>query len=159
MTADQRLSAVRRTFRALPFLLLLSACDDAVATATSPVVPGATVTGNYLAARHARAEGAEADAAAFLLAALRESPNDPVLLGRAWLVLALDGRMQDAIDVSRRYLEVDQSAALAHVVVAVGDIQAGRFKSAAERLENAPQSPLSPFLIPMLQAWAESGAR
>jgi tetratricopeptide (TPR) repeat protein len=139
-------------------LLLLSACDDAVATATSPVVPGATVTGNYLAARHARAEGAEADAAAFLLAALRESPNDPVLLGRAWLVLALDGRVHDAIDVARRYLDVDETAALAHVVVAVGDMKAGRFKSAAERLENAPQGPLSPFLIPMLQAWAEFGA-
>ncbi len=158
MTAGRRPAAVARPLAALLSLLLLSACDDAVATATSPAVPGTTVTGNYLAARHARSEGAEADAADFLLAALAKSPDDPVLLGRTWLVLTLDGRVHDAIDVARRYLETDENAALAHIVVAVGDMHAGRFKAAAERLATAPQSPLSPFLIPMLKAWAEFGA-
>ncbi|HYN37700.1 MAG TPA: hypothetical protein VES39_00445, partial [Rhodospirillales bacterium] len=139
-------------------LLALAGCDDAVATATPPVVPGPTVTGNYLAARHARIEGAEADAATFLLAALAKSPNDPVLLGRAWLVLTLDGRVGEAVDVARRSLEVDDRAALAHVVVAVGDIRSGRYAAAAERLAKLPQSPLSTFLVPVLQAWAELGA-
>ena len=147
-----------RKLCAAVLLLALAGCDDAVATATPPVVPGPTVTGNYLAARHARAEGAEADAATFLLAALQKSPDDPVLLGRAWLVLTLDGRVAEAVDVARRYLQVDDSAALAHVVVAVGDIRAGHFASATERLAKLPQSPLSTFLIPVLQAWAELGA-
>jgi len=123
-----------------------------------PAAPGSTITGNYLAARHARAAGEETDAAAFLLAALKGAPDDPVLLSRAYVVLTLDGRVPEAVEVARRLLVVDQGAALAHVVVAVGDIHAGRFKAAAERLHAIPSSPLSTFLVPTLLAWTELGA-
>lgn len=158
MNAGNRRESVLRKLSTFALLLALAGCDDAVATATPPVVPGSTVTGNYLAARHARVEGAETDAATFLLAALQKSPDDPVLLGRTWLVLTLDGRVAEAVDVAQRYLKVDDSSALAHIVVAVGDIHAGRFAPAAERLAKMPQSPLSAFLLPVLQAWAELGA-
>jgi len=142
---------------------LLVACSpdaevDAKSTAGAAAVPGATVTGNYLAARHARTEGFSGDAAAFLLAALAKSPTDPVLLSRAYLALTLDGRVGEAADVARRYLEVDSAGALAHIVVAVGDIRDGRYKDAVVRLQKIPQSPLSAFLVPVLQAWAELGA-
>ena len=158
MSGGDRCQGVSRWLYSLALLLSLAGCDDAVATTPPPVVPGLTVTGNYLAARHARIEGAETDAATFLLAALQKAPDDPMLLGRAWLVLTLDGRVGEAVDIARRYVKVDDSAPLAHIVVAVGDIHAGRFGPAVERLTSIPQSPLSNFLVPILQAWAEFGA-
>lgn len=158
MSDGDRRPAASRWLASLAGLLLLGGCDDAVATTPPPVVPGPTVTGNYLAARHARIEGAEADAATFLLAALQKAPDDPVLLGRTWLVLTLDGRVGEAVEIARRYLKVEDNAPLAHIVVAVGDIHAGRFGPAVERLTSIPQSPLSSFLVPILKAWAELGA-
>ena len=140
------------------WLFIASASTGGVDTAAPVIVPGATVTGNYLAARHARAEGEDTDSASFLLAALKKAPDDPVLLNRAYLALTVDGRVTEAIDVARRLLQADKSAALANIVVAVGDIRDGRFDAAANRLENIPQSPLSAFLVPVLQGWAEFGA-
>lgn len=158
MSGGDRHPATSLWLASLAALLLLGGCDDAVATTPPPVVPGPTVTGNYLAARHARIESAEGDAATFLLAALQKAPDDPVLLGRAWLVLTLDGRVGEAVEVARRYLKVEDNAPLAHIVVAAGDVHAGRFGAAVERLASTPQSPLSNFLLPILQAWAEFGA-
>ena len=159
MTGGARSSrAVRWTCGAV-LLLALAGCDDAAAVTPPPVGPGTTITGNYLAARHARIGGDEGDAATFLLAALRKAPDDPILLGRSWLVLTLDGRVGEAVDIARRYLKVeDDGVPLAHIVVATGDIRTGRFVPAIERLGSAGQSPLTAVLVPVLQAWAEFGA-
>jgi tetratricopeptide (TPR) repeat protein len=142
--------------------VMLVACDsyggvDAGAV-PPPAVLGATVTGNYLAARHARAEGEDADAAGFLLAALKKAPDDPVLLSRAYIALTADGRVEEAVGIARRLLATDKDAALAHIVIAVGDMHAGRFEAAADRLQHVPESPFSTFLVPLLQAWAEFGS-
>ena len=111
-------------------LLIASASTSSLDTGTPVIVPGTTVTGNYLAARHARAEGEDTDSASFLLAALKKAPDDPVLLNRAYLALTVDGRVVEAIDIARRLLRTDKSAALADIVVAVGDIHDGRFEAA-----------------------------
>lgn len=157
----------RRCPGALPSAVLLLT-SLAVACASSPpagkvnndqpAVTGTTVSGNYLAARHARVEGDEADAAAFLLAALENAPDDPVLLSRTYVVLTLDGRVAEAVDVARRLLAIDNDAVLAHVIVAVGDLRAGHFTAAAERLRGVSSGPLSTLLVPTLLAWSEFGA-
>ena len=139
-------------------LLIASASTSSLDTGTPVIVPGATVTGNYLAARHARAEGEDTDSASFLLAALKKAPDDPVLLNCAYLALTVDGRVVEAIDIARRLLRTDKSAALADIVVAVGDIHDGRFEAAAKRLEAISQSPLSAVVVPVLQGWAEFGS-
>ena len=140
---------------------MLMACDphggaDAEA-ASPPAVPGATVTGNYLAARYARAQREDGEAASFLLAALKKAPDDPILMSRAYIALTIEGRVAEAIDIARRLLETDKEAALAHIVVAVGSIRAGRFAAAVERLQQVPPSVFSKFLVPLLQVWAEFG--
>jgi tetratricopeptide (TPR) repeat protein len=140
--------------------VMLAACDSEggaeAEAASAPATAGMTVTGNYLAARHAHAEGD--DAAGFLMSALKKAPDDPVLLSRAYIALAIDGRVTESIDVARRLLEQDEDAALAHIVIAVGDMRAGRFEAAAKRLEHVPKSPLSTVLVPLLRAWAEFGS-
>jgi tetratricopeptide (TPR) repeat protein len=140
--------------------VLLAACDSEGGTeaeaAPPPAIAGTTVTGNYLAARHAHAEGD--DAAGFLLFALKKAPEDPVLLSRAYIALAIDGRVTESIDIARRLLEQDKDAPLAQIVIAVGDMRAGRFEAAAKRLEHIPKGPLATVLVPLLRAWAEFGS-
>ena len=119
-----------------------SGIGAADATAAPPAVPGPTVTGNYLAAHHARAAGQETDAAAFLRAALAKSPDDPVLLGRTYVALTIDGRTAEAVEVARRFVAIEPNAALAHIVIAVGDIHGGRFEAAATRLRDHPAEPV-----------------
>lgn len=140
----------------LASLIMACASDGSRTAGGGPIVPGETLTGNYLAAQHARASGDDRTAAAFLQAALQYAPDDPVLLSRAYLALAADGRVPEAIEVARR-LSATENFLLAQLVVAVGDIHDGRFDAAAARLEKAPSGPLALFLVPLLQAWAEFG--
>lgn len=130
---------------------------DASPNPSAVVAPGPTISGNYLAAQHARARGEDSDAAAFLLSALKRSPNDPVLLGRAYVGLTLDGRVGDAVEIARRFTQIEGGTVLAQLVVAAGDLREGRFDAAAQRLGKVPPSALSSFLVPLLQAWAEFG--
>jgi tetratricopeptide (TPR) repeat protein len=147
---------------AVLFSALAVACasNGDVGSSAAPaeiVAPGATVTGNYLAARHARVAGDEADAATFLMGALDEAPGDRVLLGRAYLALTLGGRVSEAVEIARQYNDVDEGTALSHIIVAVGSIHDGAFDAAAAELRSVPQSPLSLFLLPVLEAWTEVG--
>ncbi|MBK8175136.1 MAG: tetratricopeptide repeat protein [Rhodospirillales bacterium] len=142
-------------------LLMACAANEGATGAAgkdSPAEPGSSISGNYLAARHAGVVGDDQEAASFLTAALAQSPDDPVLLGRAYSALAMDGRVAEAVEVARRFIAVEQNVALPYVVVATGDIHDGRFDDAVRTLDNIPHGPLSLFLTPVLKAWADFGA-
>jgi tetratricopeptide (TPR) repeat protein len=140
----------------LTSLVMACASNSGTGADTRPVLAGATITGNYLAAQHARSAGDDRDAATFLLAALQDAPDDPVLLGRAYVVLAMDGRVPEAVDTARRLTEIE-NVLLANIVAAVGDLHDGRYDDAATRLGRAPSGPLATVLVPLLQAWTEFG--
>ena len=119
--------------------------------------PGKTLTGNYLAARHAsrvRQDGAAAD---FLMAALKQSPDDPVLVRRAYVVLLLDGRVAEAVKLARKMVDTQDLGSLAHIVVAVDDIRGGRFAQAEAKLAQLPETRINSFLGLALKAWALYG--
>jgi Flp pilus assembly protein TadD len=152
---------MRRLAVALMVAVLPAACasDDigGAGDRDKAVVPGETLTGNYLAARHARRVREDSAAAAFLMAALEKAPNDQVLLRRASMVLILDGRANEAAGFARRLVEFDDTAVLTHLVIAVDDIHQGRLTEAEARLAVLPESSITPFLQPMLRAWTLYG--
>ncbi len=156
-----RIRNMRRLAVALVVAVLPAACaSDDVGGAGSQneaLAPGETLTGNYLAARHARRIREDSAAAEFLIAALEKAPNDEVLLRRASMVLILDGRVHEAAEFARRLVEIDDTAVLTHLVIAVDDIQLGRLKEAEARLAVLPESSITPFLQPMLMAWTLYG--
>ena len=156
-----RICNMRRLAVALVVAVLPAACaSDDVGGADGrdrTITPGQTLTGNYLAARHARRVREDSVAAEFLMAALEKAPNDQVLLRRASMVLILDGRVHEAAESARRLVDFDDTAVLTHLVIAVDDIHQGRLTEAEARLTELPESSITPFLQPMLRAWTLYG--
>jgi tetratricopeptide (TPR) repeat protein len=152
---------MRRLAVALVVAVLPAACASndvgGAGNRDKAVAPGETLTGNYLAARHARTVREDSAAAEFLMAALEKAPNDQVLLRRASMVLILDGRIHEAAEFARRLIEFDDTVVLTHLVIAVDDIQQGRLTEAEARLTGLPESSITPFLQPMLEAWTLYG--
>jgi predicted Zn-dependent protease len=92
-----------------------------------------------------------------LLSALDASPDDPVLVNRAYLTLLLDGRVPEAVVLARKVIEANPQSTLAQVVVAGDDIRAGRYAKADERLAALDEGRISLFLGKLLRGWTLYG--
>ncbi|HEX9703169.1 MAG TPA: tetratricopeptide repeat protein [Rhodospirillales bacterium] len=119
--------------------------------------PGKTLTGNYLAGRHAQSLRDLGAAADFLGAALKLAPDAPDLLRRTFVLMTAEGRMKDAVVLARRLLEVEVDEPVASLTLAVADIKRGRYADAAAHLAKLPKDGLSSFMAPVLTAWLKVG--
>ncbi len=166
MSADLTIFSRRRRAsgpgRALGILLcaiLMTACASEGGAAPVPAgeqraSAGSTLSGNYLAARHAQAARSDNVAADFLLAALSKSPNDPFLLQRAHNALLSDGRVAEAAKLAARMPAADQAGDLPAVTRAVDAIKSGRYGEVASLLKaDGP----SQTLAVLLRAWSLQG--
>ncbi|WP_135467587.1 tetratricopeptide repeat protein [Crenalkalicoccus roseus] len=135
---------------------LLSACAAGGAPAgpapraTGEPAPGAL--GAYLVGRFAASEVDTRTAADSLLAALRADPAQPELLNRAFVAALLDGRAE-AQRLARRL--PDNPAA--RLLLIGGDVQAGRWERAEQRLRTLERGGPAQLLQPVLLAWAQFG--
>lgn len=158
-----RLFSARQAVAAMVIGLMPVACASSViggadgGVSVPAVTPGSTLTGNYLAARHASTVREDADAAIFLMSALDEAPDDPVLVNRAYLTLLLEGRVPEATLLARKVVETNPKATLAQIVVATDDIRAGRYAEADRRLAALPEGRISLFLGKLLRGWTLAG--
>lgn len=122
-------------------------------------VPGKTLTGNYLAGRHAQAQRDLGAAADFLGAALKQAPDAPDLLRRTFVLMTAEGRMREAQELAKRLLVAEPDEPVAVLTLAVADIKRGRFAAAAENLAKLPKDGLSSFMTPVLKAWILVGEK
>jgi len=122
-----------------------------------PIQPGASVIGNYLAGRHAEAERDLSVAADFMKAALKEAPDAPDLLRRTFVLLMLEGRIDEAEELARRLIEEKPKSSIANLLLAVIEMKQGRHKKADARLAGLPDSGITGFTAPVLRAWALAG--
>ena len=121
--------------------------------------PGRTLSGNYLAGRHAQARKDLSAAADFLGAALKKAPETPDLLRRTFILMAVEGRMKEAAELARRLLKAKPNSPVAHLVLAVDDIKRGRFAAANKRLKDLPGNGLAKFVGPVLRGWSLVGEK
>ena len=122
-----------------------------------PVVISDSAMGNYLAGRFARAQRDMSAAARYLMAVLDEDPDNPELLRRAFMVLAVEGSMDQATALARRLVALDDTVPFAPYVLIVDDLKQGRFAAADTRLDDLSTSGFNAFMVPLLGAWAEVG--
>jgi len=122
-------------------------------------VPGKSMTGNYLAGRHAQAQRDLGAAADFLGAALKQAPDAPDLLRRTFVLMTAEGRMRDAQELAKRLLVAEPDEPVAVLTLAVADIKRGRFAAADEHLGKLPKDGLSSLMTPVLRAWILAGEK
>jgi tetratricopeptide (TPR) repeat protein len=137
----------------LPLLAaaLLSACAAGGGDG-SPGQREGSAFGAYLAGRFAAAETDTTVAADNLLYALRLDPDLPEVRSRAFIATLLDGRA-DAVRLARQLPE----NFIANLLLAGGDVQAGRWDRAEQRYRQVGRAGPLAALQPVMLAWVQLG--
>ncbi len=115
--------------------------------------------GNYLAGRHARTIRDMGLAADLFAHTLVFNPNDPELVRNTFLLMAMEGRIREAVKLARRLVKLRPKSTMANVVLVIEDVRQGDFEGADKRLDTLPASSFNDFIAPMLRAWTKVGAK
>ena len=138
---------------------VLTAAVEQPATPPMPLLVkvGDSTAGNYLAGRLAQKNRDYGNASKFLNHALASDPKNRDLLRRAFLASLAKGRFAEASDLARRIVDQNKDAAMAALVLLVGELGEGKFDLADERLSGMSRTGLNTFVVPLMRAWALAG--
>src|SRR6266704_2906983 len=117
-----------------------------------------TMSGSYLAARHASVERDASSAATFYRSALRTDPKNNELLDRAFISSVADGDIDEAVKLAERILAVDKSNRVARLVVGVHDLKLKKYPSAQSNINQSIRGPITDLVATLLSGWAAYGA-
>src|SRR6266403_2909573 len=117
-----------------------------------------TVSGAYLAARHASVERDASSAATFYRSALRTDPKNNELLDRAFISSLADGDIDEAVKLADRILTVDKSNRVARLVVGVRDLKLKKYAAAQLNINQSIRGPITDLVATLLSGWASYGA-
>ncbi|MEL7463156.1 MAG: tetratricopeptide repeat protein [Pseudomonadota bacterium] len=136
------------------------AVAGALATAAAPG-PGAkaaeTLSGAYLAARHAAQISDIAGAARHFATALRRDPDNRVLMEQAIIYQTAAGDLENALKIARKLEAETPGHRMSALILTADAIKSGDFASASARIEGAPGA-YHPLIGAMLGAWSAHGA-
>jgi len=116
-----------------------------------------SVTGNYLAAKEAQMSGELSLAADFLKLVLSNSVNSPDLLRRTFLLLALEGRFDEALELGEKLAKYSPGLYLPKLLLAIKKIRIKKYQEAVKILKNFSGDNLSGMTSPLLLAWTLLG--
>lgn len=117
-----------------------------------------TMSGSYLAARHASVERDANSAAAFYRSALRTDPKNNELLDRAFISSLADGDIDEAVKLADRVLTLDKSNRVARLVVGVRDLKQKKYATAQININQSIRGPITDLVATLLSGWASFGA-
>ena len=132
--------------------------DNSAQFPTSRDLKSLTVSGSYLAARHASVERDASSAATFYRSALRTDPKNNELLDRAFISSLADGDIDEAVKLADRILTIDKSNRVARLVVGVRDLKAKKYASAQANINQSIRGPITDLVATLLSGWASYGA-
>jgi tetratricopeptide (TPR) repeat protein len=146
----------RRQWLVIAVLALVAACAANHDVSKGPALPQSAL-GSYLAARHAQIERDYGSAAKFLDQALTHDSGNYDLVRRAFFLRLSEGRIEDAVPLAHRVVEIDGPSGLAALVLLEQDIKAGQYDTAVDVASSMSRDGAQRFAVPLLQAWAEAG--
>src|SRR4030088_2779267 len=117
-----------------------------------------TVSGSYLAARHASVERDASSAATFYRSALRTDPKNNELLDRAFISSLADGDIDEAVKLADRILTIDKSNRVARLVVGVRDLKQKKYPAAQLNINQSIRGPITDLVATLLSGWGTYGA-
>src|SRR5215813_6386739 len=120
-----------------------------VAIAPSEAAPNIeTISGAYLAGRHAQEKRDYTAAASWYEDALRADPESPELITRTFLMEASEGRFDRARELAEKELRLDPTDAIAQLILLIDRVEADDMAGALARAETLPADGLHRFLGP-----------
>src|SRR6195256_2488329 len=117
-----------------------------------------TMSGSYLAARHASVERDASSAAAFYRSALRSDPKNNELLDRAFISSLADGDIDEAVKLADRVLTLDKSNRVARLVGGVRGLKLKKYAAAQININQSIRGPITDLVATLLSGWASYGA-
>jgi tetratricopeptide (TPR) repeat protein len=117
-----------------------------------------TMSGSYLAARHANVERDANSAAAFYRSALRIDPKNNELLDNAFISSLADGDIDEAVKLADRILTIDKSNRVARLVVGVRDLKQKKYAASQLNIKQSIRGPITDLVAALLSGWASYGA-
>jgi tetratricopeptide (TPR) repeat protein len=119
---------------------------------------GLTVSGSYLAARHASVDRDATAASAFYRAALRSDPKNNELLDRAFIAALADGDIDEAVKLADRILTIDKNNRVARLVAGVRALKQKQYAAAQQNINQSIRGPITDLVATLLSGWASYGA-
>src|SRR6202522_3175675 len=132
--------------------------DNSAQFPTSHDLKALTMSGSYLAARHASVERDASSAATFYRSALRTDPKNNELLDRAFISSLADGDIEEAVKLADRILVIDKSNRVARLVIGVRDLKQKKYASAQANINQSIRGPITDLVATLLSGWATYGA-
>src|SRR5580693_5108179 len=132
--------------------------DNSAQFPTSHDLKSLTMSGSYLAARHASVERDANSAATFYRSALRTDPKNNELLDRAFISSLADGDIEEAVKLADRILTIEKSNRVARLVVGVRDLKLKKYASAQLNINQSIRGPITDLVATLLSGWASYGA-
>ncbi len=118
-----------------------------------PVAGDVSLSGNYLAGRHAQVSRDMPGATRFLGKALELAPGTPDLLRQTFVMMTSEGRIEEAVPLAKQVLANEPNSSIAGLTVIVDDLQKGRFEEAREKIDKFPDGDLNNYMRPLMAAW------
>src|SRR5271168_3384678 len=132
--------------------------DNSAQFPSSHDLKALTMSGSYLAARHASVERDATSAAAFYRSALRTDPKNNELLDRAFISSLADGDIDEAVKLADRILTADKSNRVARLVIGVRDLKQKKYAAAQLNIKQSIRGPITDLVATLLSGWASYGA-
>src|ERR1700731_458130 len=132
--------------------------DNSAQFPSSHDLKSLTMSGSYLAARHASIERDASSAATFYRSALRVDPRNNELLAAAFISSLADGDIDEAVKLADRVLTVDKSNRVARLVIGVRDLKQKKYATAQANISQSIRGPITDLVATLLSGWATYGA-
>ncbi len=113
--------------------------------------------GAYLAGRHAATMNDGSKAAVFYERALKDQPDDPVILERAFMAALTAGDMARAVPLAQRLSVIEPSERMARLTLALAALREGRYGDASREMDAAAPGPFTALVGTLTHAWAAVG--
>jgi tetratricopeptide (TPR) repeat protein len=119
--------------------------------------PAPTLTGSYLAARHASMHSDSRAASDFLSQALTHAPQDKELTTQAVRNLLMAGDLDRAVKLAREKTAMEVKSPIIHMTLFIDEARQGNWELADKHLQNIRAYGLQAITLPYLQAWTQLG--
>jgi tetratricopeptide (TPR) repeat protein len=149
---------LRRTAGVLAAAVLAFPISASAETPTQQELSRISLSGNYLAARHAGMQREIGTAAAYYKAALKDDPSNNELLERAFLSILADGEVEDALKLAERIIQVDPNHRVSRLLLGVRALKNKQYRVARQHLSKSMRGPIADLTATLLMAWALEGA-